>query len=124
MDVFVYGTLTDDATARAILDEYDYRGPAELVGLHRIDGRYPTLAPGGRTEGRILSTPDREALDEYEGVDRELYCRVSLPLDRPDADSAVECYIGTQRTDRVAGRGGVRGPRPPVLPGRGRRRQR
>jgi len=94
MDVFVYGTLTDEATASAILDEYDYRAAAELVGLRRIDGRYPTLAPGGRTEGRILSTPDMDALDEYEGVDRDLYCRVSLPLDHPDAEATVECYVG------------------------------
>lgn len=94
MDVFVYGTLADDATARAVLDEYDYRGPAELVGLRRIDGRYPTLAPGGMTEGRILSTPDRDALDAYEGVDRDLYCRVSLPLERPGAEATVDCYVG------------------------------
>jgi gamma-glutamylcyclotransferase (GGCT)/AIG2-like uncharacterized protein YtfP len=92
MDVFVYGTLTEHTTAKAVLDDYEYRRPAELVGLHRIDGRYPTLAPGGTTAGRILETPDIEALDEYEGVDRGLYCRKSIP--RADASDTVACYIG------------------------------
>lgn len=92
MDVFVYGTLTDHATTGAVLSEYEYRCSAELVGLHRIDGRYPTLAPGGTTAGRILATPDVEALDEYEGVDRGLYCRQSVP--RADGSGTVACYIG------------------------------
>lgn len=92
MDVFVYGTLTDHATTTAVLDEYEYRCPAELVGLHRVDGRYPTLAPGGTTAGRILVTPEVEALDAYEGVDRGLYCR--RPLPRADGDGTVACYVG------------------------------
>ncbi|MBX0323920.1 gamma-glutamylcyclotransferase [Halomicroarcula sp. F13] len=92
MDVFVYGTLTDHATARSLLDTYEYRGAAELVGLRRTDGRYPTLAPGGTTEGRILRTPDVAALDEYEGVDRGLYVRLSVPL--ASGDGTVECYVG------------------------------
>lgn len=92
MDVFVYGTLTDHATTTAVLDEYEYRCPAELVGLHRIDGRYPTLAPGGTTMGRILTTPEIGALDAYEGVDRNLYCRRSLP--RAHGNGTVACYIG------------------------------
>ena len=92
MDVFVYGTLTEHTTANAVLDEYEYRCPAELVGLHRIDGRYPTLAPGGPTAGRILETPNVEALDEYEGVDRGLYCQQSIP--QADGSGTVSCYIG------------------------------
>lgn len=92
MDVFVYGTLTDHATTSAVLDEYEYRCSAELVGLHRVDGRYPTLAPGGTTAGRILVTPDVDTLDEYEGVARGLYCRQSIP--RADGSGMVACYIG------------------------------
>ena len=91
MDVFVYGTLTDPATADRILDRYEFRGGAELDGLHRLDGEYPTLVPGGTCDGRILSTPERRALDRYEGVERGLYVRRSLPLDGSDS---VECYIG------------------------------
>lgn len=92
MEVFVYGTLTDHATTTAILDEYTYQGSATLVGLQRVDGRYPTLVPGGTTEGRILSTPESRTLDDYEGVDRGLYFRRTLPV--ADGDRTVECYIG------------------------------
>lgn len=93
MDVFVYGTLTDPGTAGAVLEEFAYSGAATLVGLRRVDGRYPTLAPGGRTEGRLLSTPQPDALDGYEGVDRGLYVRCSVPLCGSDPDT-VECYVG------------------------------
>ena len=92
MDLFVYGTLTDHATALAVLEEYEYGGPAQLVGLHRIDGRYPTLAPGGTTAGRILRTPDIQRLDAYEGVDRGLYCRQTVP--RAADTGTVDCYVG------------------------------
>ena len=92
MDVFVYGTLTDPDTAAAVLDTFEYRGAAELVGLRRVDGRYPTLAPGGTTTGRLLRTPEVAALDAYEGVDRGLYCRQSVPL--ADGTGTVECYVG------------------------------
>ena len=92
MDVFAYGTLTDHTTAKAVLAEYEYQSPAELVGLHRVDGRYPTLAPGGTTAGRILTTPDVDALDDYEGVDRGLYYRASLP--RANGSGTVACYVG------------------------------
>jgi len=94
MELFVYGTLTDRATARAVLDSFEYAGPAKLVGLRRVDGRYPTLAPGGTTQGRLLRTPDVAAMDDYEGVDRGLYARVTLPLGAPDAGETVQCYVG------------------------------
>ncbi|MFC7019933.1 MULTISPECIES: gamma-glutamylcyclotransferase family protein [Haloarcula] len=93
MEVFVYGTLTDPATAASVLETYTYRGSATLAGLHRVDGRYPTLAPGGTADGRLLWTPEVTALDAYEGVDRGLYVRVSLP--RADTTGQrVECYVG------------------------------
>lgn len=91
MNVFVYGTLMDPATADSVLEEYEFRGDATLEGLSRVAGRYPTLAPGGTTAGRILATTDIESLDQYEGVDRDLYCRLSLPL---AGGGTVECYIG------------------------------
>jgi len=58
MDVFVYGTLTDPSVAGKLLYRYQFRGPATVDGLHRIDGEYPTLVPGGSCEGRILRTPE------------------------------------------------------------------
>lgn len=91
MDVFVYGTLTDPATAERMLGSFAFGADAVLDGLHRVDGAYPTLAPGGRCEGRILSTPERGTLDRYEGVDRGLYTRCSIPR---VGGGTVECYVG------------------------------
>jgi len=95
MDVFVYGTLTEPERVAEVLDSYVYVGSATLFGLHLVDGRYPTLAPGGETGGRLLRTEELEALDEYERVGEGLYRRVTLPLDAPDGhpdEAAV--YVG------------------------------
>jgi gamma-glutamylaminecyclotransferase len=91
MRTFVYGTLTDADTAASVLDSFEFRGTATCSGLHRADGEYPTLLPGGEVTGRILATPDTEALDRYEGVDRGLYVRVSLPC---ESGGSVETYVG------------------------------
>lgn len=90
--VFVYGTLTDRETATAVLPDFELRGPATLSGLHRVDGEYPTLGPGGETPGRLLDTDHVQTLDSYEGVDRGLYVRISVPL--ADGDGTVETYVG------------------------------
>jgi len=97
--VFVYGTLTDPERAGEVLDEYEFRGGARLAGLHRVDGQYPTLAPGGETDGRLLWTPEVPALDSYEGIDSGLYIRVSVPLVGGECDT-VEVYVGDP--DRLA----------------------
>lgn len=88
--VFVYGTLTDPGLLARVLDDFEFESEATLSGLHRVDAAYPTLAPGGSTEGRLLRTPNLDALDAYEGVDRGLYARVSIPA----PDGSAECYIG------------------------------
>lgn len=92
MDVFVYGTLTDPDRAASVLETFTYRDDAVLCGLHRVAGTYPTLAPGGSVRGRLLSTPDVAALDEYEGIERGLYVRVSVPFETDDETAAV--YAG------------------------------
>ena len=84
MRLFVYGTLTDPDRAGAILDDFAFVGPAILEGCHRVDGAYPTLAPGGRVRGRLLETTEMEALDAYEGVGNGLYVRVEVPLRSED----------------------------------------
>lgn len=91
MRCFVYGTLTDPDTASGLLDSVAYDGPATLSGLHRVEGTYPTLLPGCAATGRILVTPETEALDRYEGVDSGLYVRVTLPC---DDGGTVETYVG------------------------------
>ena len=89
--VFVYGTLTDPGRVESLLDRYELGSEATLHGLRRVEGRYPTLAPGGRTEGRLLSTPEIGRLDAYEGVESGLYVRVSIPLSEGET---AECYVG------------------------------
>jgi gamma-glutamylcyclotransferase (GGCT)/AIG2-like uncharacterized protein YtfP len=89
--VFVYGTLTDPDRVASLLDRYELGAEATLHGLRRVEGRYPTLAPGGRTRGRLLSTPEIGRLDAYEGVESGLYIRVSVPLSE---GGTAECYVG------------------------------
>lgn len=91
MKFFVYGTLTDADRVSAVLSLWTDHGPAVLDGLHRVDGRYPTLAPGGKAEGRILSTPEVDALDEYEGVDGGLYVRATVSR---GGGGKVAVYVG------------------------------
>ncbi|WP_136717394.1 gamma-glutamylcyclotransferase family protein [Halorientalis salina] len=94
MDVFVYGTLADPEQADQFLYSFEYVGDVVLSGLHRVAGTYPTLAPGGSVEGRLLRTTDVEMLDRYEGVDRGLYVRVSVPLETDAADDCAAVYVG------------------------------
>lgn len=107
MLAFVYGTLTDPDRADAVLEEWRFDGGATLEGLHRVDGRYPTLAPDGSTPGRLLATDEVSALDAYEGVDRGLYVRIAVPVTTPGGgghdgtDAAV--YVGDpDRLDAAA----------------------
>jgi gamma-glutamylaminecyclotransferase len=100
MEVFVYGTLTDPGRVDALLDTWSFGPEARLHGLRRVDGRYPTLAPGERVDGRILRTTEIDRLDAYEGVESGLYVRTELP-------DGVALYVG--RPDRL-GIDGVRWP--------------
>lgn len=97
--VFVYGTLTDPDRVAAVLgpDAADRRGAATLDGLRRVDGEYPTLAPGGQVDGQLLAVDDAglDALDDYEAVNRGLYVRVSVPCRNPAVGAdAVWTYVG------------------------------
>ncbi|MFD1635166.1 gamma-glutamylcyclotransferase [Haloplanus ruber] len=91
MDVFVYGRLTEPARVASVVDSFVFVGAAILEGCHPVSGRYPTLAPGGETAGRLLRTDDLDALDAYEGVEQGLYVRVSVP--RTDGGTAA-VYVG------------------------------
>ncbi|USZ74218.1 gamma-glutamylcyclotransferase [Halorussus vallis] len=86
MDAFVYGTLTDPDRVSRVVSAFEFVGDATLDGLRRVEGQYPTLAPGGTVSGRILRTPEIEALDAYEGVERGLYVRVGVPRERGKRD--------------------------------------
>jgi gamma-glutamylcyclotransferase (GGCT)/AIG2-like uncharacterized protein YtfP len=96
MDVFVYGTLTEPETVGEVVDSFAFLGPAVLSGLHPVSGQYPSLAPGGRTGGRLLRTDEVAALDAYERVDDGVYVRVSVPIVGDvdgEADGAA-VYVG------------------------------
>lgn len=95
MDVFVYGTLTEPERVAAVVDSYVFVGPATLDGLRLVEGRYPTLAPGGETAGRLLRTEEVGALDAYEDVEGGLYVRETVPLDAPaDYPETAAVYVG------------------------------
>ena len=93
MDVFVYGTLTAPDRVGELLDSFVFVGAATLQGLHAVEGQYPTLAPGGRVAGRLLRTDEIDRLDRYEGVDRGLYVRISVPVEGVRSDEAA-VYVG------------------------------
>ena len=95
MDVFVYGTLTEPERVAEVLDSFVFVGSATMTGLRAVEGRFPTLAPGDETAGRLLRTDDVAALDGYERADDGLYVRVTVPLDAPAGypdEAAV--YVG------------------------------
>jgi gamma-glutamylcyclotransferase (GGCT)/AIG2-like uncharacterized protein YtfP len=94
MDVFVYGTLTDPGRVAAVLEDWSFGPDAILRGAHRVEGRYPTLAPGGETAGRLLRTATTDALDRYEGVESGLYRRVAVPRSDDRAAEPVQVYVG------------------------------
>lgn len=91
MDVFVYGTLTEPDRVASVVESYAFVGAAVLEGLRPVEGRYPTLVPGGETGGRLLRTDETAALDEYEGVDRGLYVRTVVPR---TGGGEVAVYVG------------------------------
>jgi gamma-glutamylcyclotransferase (GGCT)/AIG2-like uncharacterized protein YtfP len=107
MDCFVYGTLTDPDRAASVLDAFEYRGDAVLDGMHRVEGTYPTLAPGDTVSGKLLRTADIGALDRYEGVERGLYVRVSVPFEDVNTATAesetAAVYVGNPDALSVAG---------------------
>jgi len=94
MLVFVYGTLTDRECADELLDDFSYAGTETLSGFHRVDGEYPTLAPGGSVGGRLLETDEIGRLDAYEGIDRGLYTRVPVPVEGAETPTRAAVYVG------------------------------
>ncbi|MEF8801450.1 MAG: gamma-glutamylcyclotransferase family protein [Halolamina sp.] len=96
MDIFVYGSLTEPEQVGQVVDSFAFLGPAVLTGLHPVQGESPTLAPGGKTGGRLLRTAEVAALDSDERVDDDLYVRVSVPLirDEGEGEGTVEVYVG------------------------------
>jgi len=100
-DLFVYGTLLDLETRRAVVGRPCRTRVAALAGYVRRVGRYPYLAADAtaRTAGRLLlglTLDELARLDDYEGVApsqiegaaRRLYTR---------AAADVACLDGRRR---------------------------
>jgi gamma-glutamylcyclotransferase (GGCT)/AIG2-like uncharacterized protein YtfP len=111
MDVFVYGTLTDPERVAAVVEGFAFVGGAVCRGLHPVEGRYPTLVPGGEVAGRLLRVDEAglSSLDRYEGVGSGLYVRVAVPYAGEGADE-VAMYVGDP--DRLDAPGGWPGDGP------------
>lgn len=105
--VFVYGTLTDAERVDALLDDWRFDGHAVLEGCRRVEGEYPTLAPGGRVAGRLLVTPALDALDAYEGVASGLYVRESVPV-RGGGERIAGSQVSSDERSESDGVSGVR----------------
>lgn len=67
-DLFVYDTLTDPDRVASLLPNFEFRGSAVVDGRRRVDRDYPTLTPGGNTEGRRLRLHELDRLDAHESV--------------------------------------------------------
>lgn len=85
--LFVYGTLRAGAGAEGMLDGCERVAPASVEGtLYDVGGRYPALMLYGRTQvrGEVWRCPVERLwrLDDYEGVDRGLFRRVGVQVDR------------------------------------------
>ncbi|MDS0475362.1 gamma-glutamylcyclotransferase family protein [Natrinema sp. 1APR25-10V2] len=109
MLVFVYGTLTEPERVATVLGHGPadaaeaFVGRATLEGLHRVEGRYPTLAPAGSVAGRLLAVDEAglSTLDEYEGVEAGLYARVEVPVEGVFDGFDERCWVYVGDPDRL-----------------------
>ncbi|MFC6787340.1 gamma-glutamylcyclotransferase family protein [Halobaculum halobium] len=97
MDVFVYGTLTEPAHVRELLDSFAYVGAATLSGLRVVEGRYPTLAPpsetvdaGGDADGDAIDGTGPVGADSDTGISVD--AAVGGRLLRTDEIAALDAY--------------------------------
>jgi len=102
--LFVYGTLLDPKTRRAVIGRHCRTRAATLVGYARCEGRYPYLAhdAAARTSGQLLlrlTGAELARLDDYEGVApsliegamRRLYARAAAEV--TCRDGRVCCWV-------------------------------
>lgn len=103
--LFVYGTLLDPKTRRAVIGRPCHTRAATLAGYARREGRYPYLEadPVATTAGLLvlrLSRSELARLDDYEavapgwieGAMRRLYARVRVEAACADGRTA-RCWV-------------------------------
>lgn len=100
MLIFVYGTLKRGGSNHRFLSGQKFLGTAHTVAgftLYALDG-YPGLvrapdAPGVSGELWEVEPACLAKLDEFEGVDEELYARETIALAPPFAATPAEAYV-------------------------------
>jgi gamma-glutamylcyclotransferase (GGCT)/AIG2-like uncharacterized protein YtfP len=103
--LFVYGTLLDPKTRRAVIGRPCHTRAATLAGYARREGHYPYLEadPAARTAGLLvlgLSRAELARLDDYEGVApsliegavRRLYARAAVEVICADG-RPTRCWV-------------------------------
>lgn len=100
MDLFVYGTLQDEALVDRLTGHRFRRLPAVLSGYRRIElaGFYPWIEPAadGSVDGLILEEIDTDSLarfDEYECVGT-LYERIEVSVSAGARLRTCQTYCG------------------------------
>jgi gamma-glutamylcyclotransferase (GGCT)/AIG2-like uncharacterized protein YtfP len=100
LDLFVYGTLTDDHLVREITGRRFARESAVLEGFERRKpkGGYPFIVPcaGGRVEGSLLLDVDEQSLVRFDAYEDEgrLYRRTEVVVQVGDQERRCSTYVG------------------------------
>ena len=100
MNLFVYGTLMDEANVRSLTGRLFATERAILWNYERIvpNRGYPCIAPkeGALVSGLVLKGVDRDSLfrlDQYES-EGDLYDRIAVPLELEGGQMEAEVYVG------------------------------
>jgi gamma-glutamylcyclotransferase (GGCT)/AIG2-like uncharacterized protein YtfP len=101
VNLFVYGTLMDDALVAGLIGRRFRRLAAVLPGYRRITPRrgYPYIVPdaGGSVEGFLLHDVDAWALDVFDRYEDEgrLYRRTGVVVTVSGHPQRAMAYVGT-----------------------------
>lgn len=100
VNLFVYGTLGDDALVRTLTGRRFRRENAVLRGYRKVvvGAPYPYVVPDPQaiTYGSLLCDVDADALDALDRYEEEghLYRRIDVVVDGPDGPIASATYVG------------------------------
>ena len=100
MNLFVYGTLRDEAFVRRLTGRAFAVEAAVLYGYRRFEppGSYPYIVPDPTSEvhGHVLRDIDAAALRAFDAYEDEgrLYRRVEVPITVAARVEAAQVYVG------------------------------
>jgi len=95
MNLFVYGTLRDEAFVRRLTGRAFAVEAAVLYGYRRFEppGSYPYIVPDPTSEVHDIDAAALRAFDAYEDEGR-LYRRVEVPITVAARVEAAQVYVG------------------------------